>query len=109
LRRIVPAMPFAPYSVANRIVRITPGGIATTGIDELGHKARPILGAVVVVAMLAVGLAVGRRSAVVLGALVLMLSFAATRLDPVPQDLRDSASASLVAGAAAWMVAAALT
>lgn len=109
LRRVVPAMPFAPYSVANRIVRITPGGLATTGIDELGHLALPILGAGVVVAALALGLAVGRRTPVVLGALAVALSFLATRLDPVPQDLRDSVAASLVAGAAAWMVAALLT
>jgi hypothetical protein len=36
LRRIVPAMPFAPYSVANRIVRITPGGIATSASPSDG-------------------------------------------------------------------------
>lgn len=108
LRRIVPAMPFAPYSVANRIVRITPGGFATTGIEELGHRALPILGAGIVVATLALGLAVGRRAPVVLGALAVALSFLATRVDPVPQDLRDSVAASLVAGAAAWMVAALL-
>ena len=109
LRRIVPAMPFAPYSVANRIVRITPGGIATTGIDEVGHLALPILGAIVVVATLALGLAIGRRNPILLGAAAVALSFFATRLDPVPQDVRDSLAASLVAGAAAWLVAALLT
>jgi DMSO/TMAO reductase YedYZ molybdopterin-dependent catalytic subunit len=108
LRRVVPAMPFAPYSVANRIVRITPGGLATTGIDQLGHRALPILGAGIVVAALALGLAVGRRAPVALGGLAVALSFLATRVDPVPQDLRDSVAASLVAGAAAWMVAAML-
>ncbi len=69
----------------------------------------PSWGAGVVVAALALGLAVGRRSPVVLGALAVALSFLATRLDPVPQDVRDSLAASLVAGAAAWMVAAMLT
>ncbi len=109
LRRVVPAMPFAPYSVANRIVRLTPGGLATTGIDELGHRALPILGAGIVVATLALALALGRRIPVVLGALAVALSFLATRIDPVPQDLRDSLAASLFAGAAAWLVAALLT
>lgn len=102
-------MPFAPYSVANRIVRITPGGLATTGIDALGHRALPILGAGIVAATLALGFALGRRRPVVLGGLAVALSFLATRIDPVPQDLRDSAAASLVAGAAAWLVAALLT
>jgi DMSO/TMAO reductase YedYZ molybdopterin-dependent catalytic subunit len=109
LRCIVPAMPFAPYSVANRIVRITPGGLATAGIDQFGHSALPILGAGIVVATLVLGLAIGRRSAVLFAALAVSLSFFATRIDPVPQDLRDSVAASLVAGAAAWMVAAVLT
>lgn len=102
-------MPFAPYSVANRVVRITPGGIATTGIDQLGHRALPILGAGVIIATLAVGLAVGRRAPVVLGAVAAVLSFLATRIDPVPQDFRDSITASLVAGAAAWLIATLLT
>ncbi|TAK69087.1 MAG: hypothetical protein EPO22_02075, partial [Dehalococcoidia bacterium] len=53
LRRIVPEMPFAPYSVANRVVRLTPGGIATTGIEQFGHLALPLLGAGVIVAALA--------------------------------------------------------
>ncbi len=109
LRRVVPTMPFAPYSVANRIVRITPGGIATTGIDEFGHSALPILGAGIVVATLVLGLAIGRRSPILLGGLAVALSFFATRIDPVPQDLRDSLAASLVAGAAAWLGATLLT
>lgn len=109
LRRIVPAMPFAPYSVANRIVRITPGGIATTGIDQVGHLALPLLAAAVVLATLTLGLAIGRRNPILLGAAAVALSFFATRLDPVPQDLRDSIATSLVAGAAAWLVAALLT
>ena len=62
LRRIVPAMPFAPYSIANRVVRMTPGSIATTGIDQFGHRALPILGAGIIVATLALGLAIGRRT-----------------------------------------------
>ena len=105
LRRIVPAMPFAPYSVANRIVRLTPGDIATFGIDQFGHVALPLLGAGVVVATLTLGLAVRRRSPLLLGVVAVVLSFVATRVDPVPQDLRDSVAASLVAGAAAWMTA----
>ena len=109
LRRIVPAMPFAPYSVANRLVRLTPGNIATFGIDQFGHLALPLLGAGVVVATLVLGLAVGRRSPFALGLVAAVLSFAATRIDPVPQGVRDSVAASLVAGAAAWLTASLLS
>lgn len=105
LRRIVPAMPFAPYSVANRVVRLAPGNIATTGIEQFGHLALPLLGAGVVVATLALGLAIGRRSPLALGIVAVVLSFVATRVDPVPQDVPNSIAASLVAGAAAWMTA----
>ena len=105
LRRIVPAMPFAPYSVANRIVRLTPGDVATFGIDQFGHMALPLLAGGVVIATLVLGLAIGRRSAFLLGAVAATLSFAAMRIDPVPQDLRNSALSSLVAGAAAWATA----
>jgi DMSO/TMAO reductase YedYZ molybdopterin-dependent catalytic subunit len=108
LHRIVPAMPFAPYSVANRIVRLTPGDIATTGIDRLGHLALPLLAAACVVAAVAAGFTVGRRSPLALGAIAVVLSFIATRVDPVPQGVRNSILASLVAGAAAWMSAEAL-
>lgn len=109
LRRIVPAMPFAPYSVANRLVRLTPGNVATFGIDQFGHMALPLLGVGVVVATLVLGLAIGRRSPFVLGLVAAVLSFAATRIDPVPQAIRDSVAASLVAGAAAWLTASLLS
>jgi DMSO/TMAO reductase YedYZ molybdopterin-dependent catalytic subunit len=38
-----PSVPFAPIAVAERVLRLTPGGVATLAIDTLGALAEPLL------------------------------------------------------------------
>src|SRR3989442_2601430 len=58
-----PYVPFPPLALADRIIRITPGSLATWAIDHLHHAAQPLLGGGVTVAFLVVAavLAVGVR------------------------------------------------
>ena len=104
LRLAMPAAFFAPYAVADRLVRVTPGGVATAAIDALGHRALSALGAGVIIATLALGYALARQTPLVLGGLAFALSLLAGRLDPVSRDgpdlLVSSAAAAAALGAA---------
>jgi DMSO/TMAO reductase YedYZ molybdopterin-dependent catalytic subunit len=49
-----PRIPFAPTALADRVIRLTPGDVATTAIDRLHHAAQQLLAAGLVVAFVAV-------------------------------------------------------
>ena len=56
--RATPSVPFAPLALAERLVRLAPGDLATLSIEQLGHAAIPLLTAGTVAALLGVGAAV---------------------------------------------------
>jgi DMSO/TMAO reductase YedYZ molybdopterin-dependent catalytic subunit len=100
--RAYPQLGFAPFALADRVVRVTPGGVATWFIDHLHHNAQRLLATsatlVFVVAGVALGLLARRLptgGVVIGGALFGALCLGAALANPVP------------AGAAAPAVAAA--
>ncbi len=106
VRRIAPEAPFAPYSVANRVVRVIPGDVATQSIEMLGHHALDLAAAASLAGALGLGFAAGRRTALPFGIMALALSLAAFAADPVhPSLLSSLASAAIAALAAAAIVA----
>ena len=101
LRRALPGAPFAPYSLANRVVRIVPGDIATRSIDLLGHRALDLAAGSSVVAALVLAFALGQRRAAFFGISAFGLTVVAAGLDPVhPAVLPSVLSASVAALAA---------
>ncbi|MBS1885709.1 MAG: molybdopterin-dependent oxidoreductase [Actinobacteria bacterium] len=50
-----PRIPFAPTALADRLIRLTPGDVATAAIDRLHHAAQQLLAGGLVVAFLATG------------------------------------------------------
>jgi len=57
---ILPSVPFGPLAVAQGIVRVVPGGIATFFIELLGHLALPLLAVGVGIGFLLAGMLLGR-------------------------------------------------
>jgi hypothetical protein len=52
--RIEDSVPFPPFSVAERVIRLTPGDVATFFIDNFQHNALRLLAAGVALAFLVV-------------------------------------------------------
>ena len=105
---IVPQIPFPPYALGDRIVRLIPGAVATTAIDQLQHNAlRLLAGGTVTVfviggSLLPVLLRRGKQLySYLAGALFGLASLVATLVDPVPQN-RPAAFASAVFAAGAY-------
>jgi DMSO/TMAO reductase YedYZ molybdopterin-dependent catalytic subunit len=87
VHRGAPEVPFAATAIADRVVRLAPGDVATTAIDRLHHAAQPLLAAAVAAGLLAVGAAIacGLRSPARAGAtwgLVLLLAALAAPIGP---------------------------
>lgn len=59
LHTIVPSFPFPPVAVADVLIDITPGPVATRSIELLGHLAQPLLVLGTTAAFLAVAAALG--------------------------------------------------
>lgn len=61
--RVSTSVPFVPLALAERIIRLTPGGLATFAIEQLQHAAVPALSTAVVAAYAVAGgaLAAARR------------------------------------------------
>ena len=57
-----PALEFPPFALADRIVRITPGSVATLAIDRLQHEALALLGLLAVLGFLLLGIAISLAS-----------------------------------------------
>jgi DMSO/TMAO reductase YedYZ molybdopterin-dependent catalytic subunit len=105
LHLAMPDAPFAPYSIAARIVRESPGPLVTWGIEQMGHKALPLLGWSCVAVTLVLGLALGRRSPLIFGALGFLLTVLAARIDPINPPTGPTLLSAFVAGAAATLTA----
>jgi DMSO/TMAO reductase YedYZ molybdopterin-dependent catalytic subunit len=102
LHRAIVEVPFAPYSLADRIVRLTPGSVATYLIDHLHHAAKPLLAATCIAAMIAIGGAIRalsprstRTAAVSFAAAALVAGL----LSPLQRSAWGSALGAAVAGA----------
>jgi DMSO/TMAO reductase YedYZ molybdopterin-dependent catalytic subunit len=89
--------PFAPYALAEWVVRKSPGPLATYAIDHLGHRALPSIGYMIVAATLVLGFVLGRRSPWRLAAIALIFTVAAARLDPLPGSAGGTAASAIVA------------
>jgi DMSO/TMAO reductase YedYZ molybdopterin-dependent catalytic subunit len=104
---VIPAVPFPPISASDRIIRLTPGAVATQGIETLGHAAQPLLAAGVTLALLALltllpslvarrGRARTARLGVAFFALATAAAFAAPHEPELLPVLAASAAAALV-------------
>jgi DMSO/TMAO reductase YedYZ molybdopterin-dependent catalytic subunit len=96
-----PRIPFAPTALADRVIRLTPGDVATAAIDRLQHAAQPLLAAGIVAlfvaaaGLIAVGIATPARAALVWGAFVLGAGLAA----PVEPSAPGALGAAALTGA----------
>lgn len=107
LRKAVPDAPFAPYSLANRAVRMVPGEVATWTIDRFEHHALDLSAAASITFALGLGAALGRKPPALFASLALGLAVVAAFMDPVhPATLPSFASATVAALAAFASVAA---
>src|ERR687888_1161180 len=57
--RAYPQLAFAPFALADRVVRVTPGGVATWFIDHLHHNAQRLLAGAAVALFVIAGVALG--------------------------------------------------
>src|SRR5919197_2853361 len=88
--RAYPELGFAPFALADRVIRLTPGGVATWFIDHLHHNAQRLLAAFATIAFVVAGAALGllaarlrARGPLYAGALFGALCIAAALADPV--------------------------
>lgn len=103
-----PDAPFAPYAAAEWMVRQSPGPLATSAIEHLGHRALPLLGYTFIALTLALGLLVGRRPAWVLTAIAFLLTLLAAYLDPLPLSVPGTLGSASIAALTALAGATAL-
>jgi DMSO/TMAO reductase YedYZ molybdopterin-dependent catalytic subunit len=100
VHRGVPRVPFAPTALADRIIRLTTGDVATAAIDHLQHAAQPLLTggtvALFVVAATIIGSRIvsPARAALVWGAIILGSDLAA----PVQRSGWRALAAAALAG-----------
>lgn len=96
--------PFAPYSAAEWVIRTSPGPVATYLIENLGHRAQPILAYACMGLALVLGYALGRRPAWLLAAAAFALTLLATYLDPLAQDIAGAVGSASAAAVTAFLV-----
>lgn len=114
LARAFDALPFAPFALADRVVRVTPGPLATAAIDRLQHAALPLLtgasvaGFVVLGAVLGAFRAARRWPAAVAGAVLGAALLAAGLVAPVDPRPVGAIVAAAVGGALYALALAAL-
>jgi DMSO/TMAO reductase YedYZ molybdopterin-dependent catalytic subunit len=101
LHLAIPNVPFAPFSLAEFVVRHIPGRLATGAIELLGHWALRLAGLSAIMGALGAGVALRQRSPRVLALAAFLLTLVATVLDPTHPDPLASMAAALVAGLAA--------
>jgi DMSO/TMAO reductase YedYZ molybdopterin-dependent catalytic subunit len=95
-----PRIPFAPTALADRVIRLTPGDVATAAIDRLQHAAQPLLASGIVAlfvggaALIAARIATPARAALGWGALVLGGGLAA----PVEPSALGALAAAVLGG-----------
>jgi len=105
LHESIRGVPFAPFALGNRLIRLAPGSVATEAIERLGHNAQPLFAWLLIGITLSFGAALGRRPPAIFGALAFLLSMFAFGVDPVPHTLLQNAEASTCAALAAALVA----
>ena len=105
LHESIRGVPFAPFALGNRLIRLAPGSVATEAIERLGHNAQPLFAWLLIGITLSFGAALGRRTPAIFGALAFLLSMFAFSVDPVPHTLLQNAEASTCAALAAVLVA----
>ncbi len=103
--RVARSAPFPPFALADRIIRVTPGGVATFFIDTLGAWATRLLATVAVLVGLALAAFLpelsawrGRLRPSIAGALVAMGALAADLVSPEPPHVFTAAVSSSMAG-----------
>lgn len=105
-----PQIPFAPTALADRVIRLTPGDVATTAIDRLHHAAQQLLAVGLVGTLLAIAAIVSERmrspgrTALVWTATLLAGGLAT----PVEPSLPGALAAAAFGGAMYWIALAAL-
>jgi DMSO/TMAO reductase YedYZ molybdopterin-dependent catalytic subunit len=99
-----PEAPFAPFSLANWIIRRAPPGLATTAIEQLGHNALRVLAAATIVAAFGLALLLRHVRAPWLVGVAAVLTVGAAALDPVPRTTTWTAAAATVAAGAVFAV-----
>lgn len=97
--------PFAPYALAEWVVRETPGPIVTWGIEQLGHYALRSTGYIAVAVALVAGALLGNRPSWSLAGLAALLTVFAARVDPVPAGPGGTIAAAAIAAVAAYAAA----
>ena len=97
--------PFAPYSLAEWIVRETPGPLVTWGIEQLGGYALGSTGYVAMAAALIGGLLLRDRPSWLLASLAALVTVFAARVDPVPSEFGATVASVAVAAVVAFAAA----
>ena len=105
LHRAVPAVPFAPFSLGDWLIRRTPGRLATVAIEHLGHNALHVLAAATIVGALGLGAVLRHRQPAVLALVAAAGTLLAARLDPYRPRPIPTTAAAFVAAAAAGVTA----
>jgi DMSO/TMAO reductase YedYZ molybdopterin-dependent catalytic subunit len=105
-----PRAPFAPTALADRVIRLAPGDVATAAIDRLHHAAQPLLATGLVGAFVAIAAVASSRMrspahAGLLWGAVLLAGGAAT---PVEPSLPGALAAAAVGGGLYWIALSAL-
>lgn len=100
--------PFAPFSIAEWVIRKTPGPLATEGIERLGHSAQPLLANSMIVVALLAGLLLGRRPGWLLATFAFALTLIAAWLDPLTRSVSATFASAALAGFVAFTVVTAL-
>ena len=95
-----PEAPFAPFSLANWVIRRAPPGWATAAIEQLGHNAQRALATATILAAFGVALVLRRLRAPWLAGIAVVLTVGAAVLDPVPRHSTWTAAAAVVAAGA---------
>ena len=98
--RAYPELGFAPFALADRVIRVTPGGVATWFIDHLHHNAQRLLAASATILYAAAGVALGalarrlRKYGPLVGAVLFgALCLGAALANPVPAGAAAAAAA----------------
>jgi DMSO/TMAO reductase YedYZ molybdopterin-dependent catalytic subunit len=105
-----PRVPFAPTALADRVIRLAPGGVATAAIDRLHHAAQPLLATALIGAFVAVAAVASSRmrspgrTALLWGAAL----FAGGAATPVEPSLPGALAAAAVGGTLYWIALSAL-
>jgi DMSO/TMAO reductase YedYZ molybdopterin-dependent catalytic subunit len=100
--------PFAPYSLADLVIRRAPGWLAAWAIDRLGHADKQVLVWALIGGALVIGAALSRYKAAPMAAAAGVLSLAAAGADPRRPPLAGallSAGVAVVAAGAVLVLA----